>query len=583
MKRNVILLNKSLKAQFLSASRYLDVFILAVFTILITLKPHFAHGKINIFEVGLYLPGIQSVLNGEIPYRDFFHLRGPLELYIPALLMKMFGVHLKVLYAYFYFGNILCLILCILIAKELFKTRYILYLMAPVLIGRAFPRVVFTYWGGMRYAFGLLALWFAVKSFKENKLNWMFGAGMFTAFAGFTSVEMGAYCFLGISAVSVFSKIINIQTGKLALKSFGAYFVGAGIVVLPYGIYLFMNSALSAYIDSVLTVVIRLHSVINPHLVSVYPSNFPEAFAAMTNLAHANFKHMTPSYLYIFLLVYLSYRLIKRSFSRRDLAVMCVGTYGFIMYNTAFRAILAAQFEMALQPEKILLFFLLEILFLMVIDKKSRLKISLSLKTQTPAWYHKDRWKVYMLVFLMVGLFGSSTGYSIARYNRRFFAFQFIRDKIAGKSTDYLKPLANEEARALTIERARGIIVPRQQADELERIAAFVEKHVKEDEEIIAYPEMGTYNFLVGRRHFGRFPISTFSWINDQWHEDYLQQLKLSRPRYVILEKKRAENWEDVYLASEANRKKYRDIMDMIEIDYGIVAQTPLSRIYKLK
>ena len=102
----------------MSAPRYLDVFILAIFTVLITLQPHFAHGRINIFEVGLYLPGIQSILNGEIPYRDFFHLRGPFELYMPAFLMKIFGMHLKVLYSYFYFGNVLCLILCILIAKE---------------------------------------------------------------------------------------------------------------------------------------------------------------------------------------------------------------------------------------------------------------------------------------------------------------------------------------------------------------------------------------------------------------------------------------------------------------------------------
>jgi len=130
---------------FLKRPTYLDTVILSVFTVLITLHPHFMHGKINIFEVGLYLPGIQSILNSEIPYRDFFHLRGPFELYMPALLMKIFGTHITTLYSYFYFGTILCFILCILIAKEIFNTRFVLYLLTPVLIARAFPRIVFTY------------------------------------------------------------------------------------------------------------------------------------------------------------------------------------------------------------------------------------------------------------------------------------------------------------------------------------------------------------------------------------------------------------------------------------------------------
>jgi len=172
-----MLIKNSIKVKLNAPPNYWDVFILTIFTALITWHPHFAHGKINIFEVGLYLPGIQAILNGEIPYRDFFHLRGPFELYMPAILMNIFGVHLKVLFSYFYFGNVLCLMLCVLIAKEILKTRFILYLMTFILIGRTFPRVVFTFWGGMRYAFGLLAIWFVIKFFKGNKLRWMLCAG----------------------------------------------------------------------------------------------------------------------------------------------------------------------------------------------------------------------------------------------------------------------------------------------------------------------------------------------------------------------------------------------------------------------
>ena len=45
------------------------------------------------------------------------------------------------------------------------------------------------------------------------------------------------------------------------------------------------------------------------------------------------------------------------------------------------------------------------------------------------------------------------------------------------------------------IERAKGIIVPAEQADELEQVQEFVRTHVAQDEVLFTYPELGTYNF----------------------------------------------------------------------------------------
>ena len=64
---------------FLKKPSYLDVFFFSIFTILITLHPYYLHGEINLFELGIYLPGINALLDGLIPYKDFFHLRGSLE------------------------------------------------------------------------------------------------------------------------------------------------------------------------------------------------------------------------------------------------------------------------------------------------------------------------------------------------------------------------------------------------------------------------------------------------------------------------------------------------------------------------
>ena len=65
------------------ANRF-DLFVLSALTVLIVWNPLYLHGEINIYELGLYIPGINSVLHGGIPYRDFFYLRGPLGIYVQA-------------------------------------------------------------------------------------------------------------------------------------------------------------------------------------------------------------------------------------------------------------------------------------------------------------------------------------------------------------------------------------------------------------------------------------------------------------------------------------------------------------------
>ncbi len=549
-------------------STYWDVLILSLFTVLITWHPYFLHGKINMFEIGLYLPGIQSVLNGEIPYRDVFHLRGPLELYVPALLMKLFGAHIGVLYSYFYAGSVLCLIFCALIAKEVLKTRFMLYLFVPVLIARTFPRVVFTYWGGMRYALGLLAVWFIIKFFQSEKPRWLLGAGIVSALASLTSIEMGIYAGLGALAALAISFALKVQDRGLVAKGLGMYLAGIALIAVPYGLYLAVNSALIPYLDSTLTIVTNMQKVIDPHLVSVYPRNFSEAFVAMADPFHTNFKHMTPSYLYILLLIYLFWEYRNKRFSREDLMLICLGIYGFIMYNTGFRGIWAAQFEMALQPEKILLFFFAEMFLLLAIDF---------------SYKKRATFLIGLRYFLIIAIIGSSLGYAIARYNHRFFLFKFIGAKIKGKDTAYLRPLTDTDARPLQIERAKGIIVPVEQADELEQIQEFVQKHVPQDEAVFTYPELGTYNFLVDRRFYGRFPLPTFAWFNDRWHKELLGQLNNSRPRYIILEKEIPQYWKDVYLGLEPNREKFQQMMDFIHSNYVLVHETPRSGIYQLK
>src|SRR3989338_6602907 len=176
-----------LNKQCQNPPRRRDLIILSVFTVFITFQPYFLRGEINFFELGLYLPGIDGILKGLIPYKDFFHLRGPFELYLPAFAMKIFGENVATLEACFYAGNVLVLILWILAGKKIYSTRLVYYLVTLVLITRTFPRVTFDYWGGFRYVWGAAVVALGVSFFKKGNPGILLWAGIFSVIGFFTS------------------------------------------------------------------------------------------------------------------------------------------------------------------------------------------------------------------------------------------------------------------------------------------------------------------------------------------------------------------------------------------------------------
>jgi len=205
---------------------------------------------------------------------------------------------------------------------------------------------------------------------------------------------------------------------------------------------------------------------------------------------------------------------------------MTVAFYGLIMYICAFRKLGAAQFEMALQPEKILLFFMLEhVLFTL----GAQLDYFRKLKQKNII----DQTKVFGICFLIFAFFMSSAGYAIARFNHRFFAYQYVKAKITGKDTKSLIPMSDQETEVLSLKRLVGLNVPAWQAEELKQLIQFFNKNTRPDEPVFMFPEQGAYSFILDRPFVGRFPMVSFSWIGGKkWHEELFSDLKNTNPEH---------------------------------------------------
>jgi hypothetical protein len=563
-----------------SKPTFFDAFCLCLFAVVMTLQPFLFQNELNLSELNLYLPGINATLQGMVPYRDFFHLRGPLEIYIPSFLMMFFGVKVSVLTVYFYVGNVLTLIASILIAKEILKTRYIFSLMTLVLVARTFPRVMFACWGGMRYAFGLMAILAIVYFFKKRKDIWIVLAGVFTALAGLTSIEMGAGSFVAIIGAFLYS--FWIGKNKQALKEIFLYLMASGMVVLPFMAYLFAVDAFFPYCESTFSVVTQMEKVIDLRVFASIPKSFNDVVVLMVNPLAKNFRHVTPAYLYVFLLAFIVSKHVKqkkKSFTCP--AVIAVGVYGLFLFATAFRNIWGAQLEMALQPEKILLFFLLEEVYLVMRERK----IVVGKRLKAPHMFKKNIWmerfQFYGILFLLIGLLMSSLGYSYVRYGKRFIAFKVARYQLAGKDVSELGPLNDRLSRGLNLKRGRHITVPLEQAHEIEEVVHFVQENTGANEKVLVYPDMGSYYFFFDRPFVSRFPIAIFSWFRDEWHDEFLEELQSELPSYAILPKKIDVIAFRDYFTNVKNKEKYDSVVNIINEHYALLKNTEKSMIYQ--
>ncbi|MFA5095966.1 MAG: hypothetical protein WC478_01355 [Candidatus Omnitrophota bacterium] len=532
---------KKISAWALRQPGWQDAFILCLFTAVITAQPYLFHQTLNLFELGIYLPGIDGILHGQLPYRDFFYLRGPLELYIPALMMRFFGEHLGVLSAYFYLGTVVTLIAAVLIAWQLIPARLFLYCLVPVLVGRTFPRVVFSYWGGMRYGWGLLAVLFLILFINKKRGRWIFGAGVLTAVAGLTSLEIGVSVFLAGMASALFAR-------RERARAMFAYAAGIAIAALPILVYLASQGAWTNYLNDhwvIATQMAKMQLFLRTEITPTSPGQF---FFALVNIAGKNFRQMTPFYCYLAFVVYLFWRRRKAGWDIPDQAAAALSIYGLMLYFTAFRTLWQSVFEMALQPEKIILFYLVSRAGLFFIAQK-KLKII--------SW------------LFIVAIIGSSLGYSIPRFSKRFSVF-------------WKDPFENKACARMDLARVKGMVLPDYQAQDFHLLQVFLDKHTQTRETVWMYPELGSLHFILQRPWVGRFPTATMAWFDDAWQDGYMRELRRLRPGYAVFERKSPQHFSQPCYSVKA-KELFREQFDYLQRNYTVAASTPSYDIYVRK
>ena len=556
-----------------------DAVVAVIFTALILWDPYILSKEMVSFEWGLYLPGIESVLDGLIPYRDFFYLRGPFELYIPAFFMWLFGKQLYVLILYFYFGNVINMIIGVLFARVLYRTRLIMYLMMFAFIGRTYPRVYIAYWGGIRYATGLLALILFAVYCKKRKKGFLFASGIASACGIFVSIEIGISAIFSVLTALFLNWVISTEARSKIFREMVLFVVGILCVVISYFFYLHFNGALFSYFEATYSVVMNMTKVFNDYLLVSRPSNIIEGIIAMCP-GHNHFRYMTPVYFYLFVGGYLIFKARKKQTKSEDVAILSLMVYGLMLYFSAFRKIQNAQYEMALQPQVILFFLFIEKAYFKLRDVRIKIAGSFGRSRITGEKVPLSKYfKIAGIYLLFTVMVMAPTNYALRRFDRRFVFYKILKRKLQNKSLDDVDPTLKTPSSTINVERLKYLMFPKDDAQEMEALVEIIQRISNENEKVLMYPEKGMQSFISGRRYFGRFPMGTFSWFNDKWHEEYIEEILNEAPRFAVTPKK----YDTVYFHNKTNLKKYNDVMDIIKNNYSVIHQTERYYIYERK
>ncbi|MBM2816408.1 MAG: hypothetical protein HW421_3170 [Ignavibacteria bacterium] len=172
------------------------------------------------------------VLTGELPYRDFWLLFSPGEVYVPALIYKIFGINTDILINTFIIISALTAVFSFYVGKYLLKTNAAAFIFSLLFY---FLSVISRYEGPgynhLYLTFLLLSFFFITKHFNTNNLNHLFFAGLFAGIAFFFRVYEVGGAILGFTAALIIHNYFIKNELRISLKNLIIFILG--IMVIP--------------------------------------------------------------------------------------------------------------------------------------------------------------------------------------------------------------------------------------------------------------------------------------------------------------------------------------------------------------
>jgi len=429
------------------------------------------------------------ILDGQVPFRDFYRPRGPLLLYLEAPLYKVFGKnHYASFFILFSLLPAISVILLYLWVKIFLKSPFlpIAFLIAVSL--------QYLFWNGdptLRVLAAVFALGLFVVARQRLRKRYFYLSGFLCGCSLLISLEFGMAALLTI----VFMQITEGLMRKLPSKFLFLWILGIASTILPFSIWFHYQGALFPYVRYTLGFI---HSFATR---PGHPFPFPGE----------DFRFYLPPLLYFFSLLLIIFTIKRKDWEELRRSLLALTIFGFLIYK---RALSNPEFGYLLQvilPATTICFILIE-------------RISFEIKGCLSHSHKKIRRLSFSFLSIFILLFG----------------IYATKEKLPVYSLLEIYQLANPEFwsgrdEGLVFYERVGHFVSPEAMREYERITKYVEEHTEREEFIYIYP-WGPYNHFTGRPSPVKMEVLLCNAADPEYYNrKIVEELEKSKPKYVIL------------------------------------------------
>ncbi|HEY3345983.1 MAG TPA: hypothetical protein VGK71_00015 [Nitrospirota bacterium] len=575
---------------------FIDYIVVPIIVFLLLFDRYeFATGLLCHLDEGYHLGAINDLLNGKIPYRDTLSAYGPINDWLPAIAMRLFGETLETLRVWFLATSIISVVIACLLAKRLLKTRFFYYLSTLMLMVETFHPFMSSRWGGIRMGSGLLVLLFSVLSCqdKRNEKKWLFLSGITTAFALLNSIDVGVCAAFAMAvSISALKFVDSPGPAQPVLPRLGVYAAGLGSVLLPFVIYFWAVGALGDYLCfTFIEFPSNRMLLVNSNLPPILPTRFTSGMFHDWFFG-ADLKTFLPFFVYSGLVLFIFTQIVNKKSRIRDLFPLALlAAYGIPIYLTAYRDTCGPQFATTIAPAIITGMIFLESRYIALVD-------AFTAKPGRPVPAIPAA--AFSLALIIVGFYymyySTNRTFGSVKKFAKFECYRLVNRDSEGHRYDtkvtyrisalnrlkkFGKPFnINTTLTPFRTGRSGNIMLPAGQAKDIRYVVNYLRSQTRPGEPIFVFPDMAAYYFLADRPNVTYFPLTVSAYISDRCSNMLLDQVREHRPRYIIYDKRVSTSAMSI---NKRDEELFPDLVEFIFKNYEVESSHGTTLILRRK
>jgi len=309
-------------------SKAVTIWTASVSTLLLLFLYLFANSKIgyNVYDEGVVSYGATRILNGDVPYKDFWSIYAPGQFYVVAVLFKLFAKKLAVMRMCSIIISLLTVLVSYSIVRKIVDAKSSFLCLSTLVLSYLFWRSSI---GSPTHAavfWSLLSIYFIVRFVAEKRNNELVIAGIFSGMTLLFKQDIGVYSlFAGSLFLFVYTRLTTVGGNLLnGVKIWSRYISGVSLIVLPVSIYFISRVPFKDLLSDIILFPLKV---------------FPEVRSIPFPAFHFAFD-VFPYYFPIIVLIMVSIRLILsyklKQFGEREWMLLLLLFVGVPFFNQAF-------------------------------------------------------------------------------------------------------------------------------------------------------------------------------------------------------------------------------------------------------